>query len=285
MVLAMAGFTINDVFIKYVGQSLNLGQALMIRGFFACLAVYIAARITGQLRPLKTVLTKPVGLRVTGEMLATFAFVTALFHIPMANVSAIFQALPLALTLYAAMFMGEVVGWRRMLAILVGFAGVLIIIRPGTDGFNIYSVWVLISVAGSVFRDIATRSVPKTMPSLMVALLTAFGVMVMGGFTALFEPWRPVSFQSVGLLASSSIFLVIGYFGVVTAMRDGDIGFVSPFRYSVLIFSIAGGMLVFNEYPDTYTLLGAAIIVISGIYMIYRERMVHRQKITQPPSR
>jgi drug/metabolite transporter (DMT)-like permease len=285
MVLAMAGFTINDIFVKFVGQSLELGQTLFIRGCFACIAIYIAAKFSGQLRPIKSMMTKPIILRSLGEMLATFTFVKALFHIPLANVSAIFQALPLALTLYAAFFMGEHVGWRRMLAILIGFAGVLIIIRPGTDGFDVYSIWVLVAVAASVLRDIATRSVAKSTPSLMIALFTAIGVTLMGAATAMFEPWRPVSGQSLGLLATTSVFLVVGYYGVVTAMRVGDIGFVSPFRYTVLLFSITGGALVFGEYPDTYTLIGAAFIVASGVYTIYRERFVRKQKIIQPPNR
>jgi drug/metabolite transporter (DMT)-like permease len=285
MVLAMAGFTINDTFIKYVGQSLELGQTLLIRGCFACVAIYLAAWFAGQLRPIKDLFTKQILLRSLGEMLATYAFVKALFHIPMANVSAIFQALPLALTLYAAFFMGEAVGWRRLLAILVGFGGVLIIIRPGTAGFDIYSIWVLVAVAASVLRDIATRSIPKNTPSLMIAFFTAIGVTVVGAVTAFFEPWQPVSMESTALLATTSVFLVIGYFGVVTAMRVGDIGFISPFRYSVLLFSIMGGALVFGEYPDSYTLIGAAFIVASGVYTIYRERIVHKQKIIQPPNR
>ncbi len=168
MVLSMAGFTANDMIIKAVGQSLELGQTLLIRGCFACVAIYLLAYFSGQLRPIREMLTKTILIRSCGEMIATFAFVTALFHIPIANVSAIFQALPLALTFYAALFLGETVGWRRIVAIIVGFIGVLVIIRPGTDGFNIYAAIVLIAVAGSVLRDIATRTLPKSTPSLMV---------------------------------------------------------------------------------------------------------------------
>ncbi|MGB7336972.1 MAG: DMT family transporter [Salaquimonas sp.] len=285
MVLSMAGFAINDTIVKSVGESLNLGQTLFIRGCFACIAIFIMAHFFGHLRPIREMLSKPILVRAAGEMLATFAFVTALFHIPIANVAAIFQALPLALTLYAALFLREQVGWRRLAAICVGFIGILIIIRPGTDGFNIYSLLVLIAVAGSVLRDVTTRKLPKTTPSLMVTLITAIGVTLMGGVTALIEPWNPVSPANFGLLAATSIFLSIGYFGVINAMREGDIGFVSPFRYSVLLFSIIGGIVVFGDYPDQWTLLGSLIVVASGIYTLYRERIVHSQKITPPPSR
>jgi len=285
MVMSMAGFAINDTIVKTVGQSLNLGQVLFIRGGFAVLGILILAKAMGQFRPARSLLTPIVLLRTLGEMLATWMFVYALFHLPIANVSAIFQALPLALTLYAAIFMREAVGWRRMIAIFVGFCGVLIIIRPGFEGFNIYSVLVLIAVLGSVIRDIATRNVPKTVPSLMITLVTAIGVTLMGAATSLAQPWNPVAFSDLLLLASTSVFLVIGYFGVVVAMREGDIGFVSPFRYTVLLFSIIGGLLVFNEMPDIYTIIGSAIVVSTGIYTLHRERVVHRQKITPPPMR
>jgi drug/metabolite transporter (DMT)-like permease len=285
MVLSMAGFAINDTIVKSVGQSLNLGQILFIRGSFAIIGILILARAMGQFRPVRSLLTPIVLLRSMGEMLATWMFVYALFHIPIANVSAIFQALPLALTLYAAIFMREAVGWRRLIAIFVGFCGVLIIIRPGFEGFNFYSVLVLVAVFGSVVRDISTRHVPKTVPSLMITLVTAIGVTLMGAITSLAQPWNPVTLADLLLLAATSAFLTIGYFGVVVAMREGDIGFVSPFRYTVLLFSIIGGLLVFNEVPDLYTIIGASIVVATGIYTLHRERVVHRQRITPPPMR
>lgn len=285
MVAGMAGFAINDTFVKAVGETLNLGQTLLIRGIFATIAIFLLARMMGQIRPARGLASPGMLIRAAGEMVATFAFITALFHMPIANVSAIFQALPLALTLYAALFMREEVGWRRMIAMLVGFSGVIIIIRPGFEGFTVYSLFVLLAVAGSMVRDIATRTMPRDVPGLMIALVTSMGVTLMGGAISLIEPWNPVGMKELALLASTSIFLIIGYYGVVAAMRIGDIGFVSPFRYSILLFSILGGMIVFGEFPDKVTLAGAAIVVASGIYTLYRERLVHRQKITPPPQR
>lgn len=285
MVLAMAGLAINDTMIKFVGLTLNVGQTLLIRGGFATLFLVILAGAGGHLQPLAARHRRPVLLRTGGEMLATGMFVTALFHMPIANVSAIMQALPLALTLGAALFFGQPVGWRRLAAILVGFTGVLIIVRPGLAGFSIYSWLMLIVILACTIRDLATRMIPGSVPNMLLALYASAGVMLLGGAMSLFQPWQPVKTGDVALLALSSVFLLIGYYFIAAASRIGDIAFTSPFRYAILLFSIIGGILVFREIPDRYTLIGSAIIVATGIYTLYRERVVHRQKITPPPTR
>ena len=285
MVIAMAGFTVNDLLVKSLGGSLELGQTLFLRGCFATLGVMLLAIYMGQFRQFSLLINGTIVLRSLAEAVATLAFVYAVFNIPIANVSAIFQALPLALTLAAAFFLKEEIGARRLTAIVVGFIGVLIIVRPGLEGFSIYSVVVLVAVFASTARDLLTRKIPKEVPGLMITMSTAAIVTLSGLFLSLFQPWNPVTGIEITLLAGTSVFLVIGYFFIISAMRQGEVGFVTPFRYTVLLFSIIGGYFVFDEKPDGYTLVGAAIIVASGIYMLYRERVVHKQAITPPPQR
>ena len=285
MLIATAGFTVNDLIVKSMSAVFPVGQTLFMRGCFATLAVLLLAVAQGQFRNAGQLKDRAVILRSIAEAIATIFFVTAVFNLPIANVSAIFQALPLALTLAAYFFLHEPIGPRRLIAILIGFAGVLLIVRPGLAGFSIYSLLVLGAVAASVVRDIITRSIPKSTPGLMISFTTAATVTVGGLVMSLFESWAPVQALDLAKLAATSVFLVVGYYFVVTAMRSGDIGFVSPFRYSVLLFSIAGGIVFFDEVPDRFTLAGSAIIVASGIYMLYRERVVHRQAITPPPQR
>jgi len=285
MVLAMAGFTINDLIVKSLGATLDLGQTLFMRGCFATFGVFLLAIYLKQFRDFHLLLNRAILFRSAAEAVATLCFVYAVFNIPIANVSAIFQALPLALTLAAAVVLKEKIGARRLSAIVIGFIGVLIIVRPGLEGFSVYSVLVLIAVAASVVRDITTRGIPRKIPGMMITLSTAIIVTLTGLVLSLFQPWQPVTGRELSLLAGTSVFLIVGYFFVVTAMRTGEVGFVTPFRYSVLLFSILGGYLFFDERPDGYTLLGAAIIVASGIYMLYRERIVRRQAITPPPQR
>ncbi|MCB1429317.1 MAG: DMT family transporter, partial [Nitratireductor sp.] len=208
-----------------------------------------------------------------------------LFHIPIANVSAIMQALPLALTFFAAFLFGEKVGWRRYSAVLIGLFGVLLIVRPGLQGFDTYSLYVLGAVAGCVVRDLATRRLAADIPALFITFVTAILVATMGGLIALTEEWKPVALSHVTLMGATSSFLLTGYYFTVTSMRTGDVGFVSPFRYTVLVFSVIGGMLIYAEYPDPYTIIGSLVVVATGIYTLYRERVVHSQRITPAPVR
>ncbi len=284
MTFAMFGFASNDLVTKSFKGEMGLGQLVFLRGLFAIALVFLLARALGHLRPLRLALQPRIALRSAGEVVSTYCFITALFHMPLANLSAVMQALPLAITLGAMLFLGEPVGWRRMLAVLVGFVGVLVIVRPGPDGFGIYSLYALGAVAGCVLRDLMTRRLAAGVPSLFVTLVTATVVTAMGGVLSMFEEWQPVGVSQVARMAAGSVLLITGYFFAVISMRVGEIAFVSPFRYFVLIFSIGGAALIYAEYPDPLTLLGAAIVVATGIYTLYRERVVRRQAIVPAPA-
>lgn len=285
MTLSMAGFAINDGFIKYIGVDLPLGQILLIRGMFATVLVTVIAMFLGQLRPISTAMTKVMLLRTAGDIIATISFLTALFNIPFANISAILQALPLVVTLGAAVFFGEQIGWRRMSAILIGLVGVLIIVRPGFEGFTVFSLYGLVAVIGSTIRDLASRQLPEDIPSLFASLINIAGVTILGAILSAFQDWHPVTTGQYVTMAAASVFLVIAIFGITAAMRIGEVGVVSPFRYSVLLFSILIGFFAFAEIPDTWTMVGSLIVVASGIYTLYRERILHKQDITVPPTR
>src|SRR5436190_818903 len=181
MAVSMAAFTTNDSITKVVSSEMNFGQVMLVRGLFAILLVAAFAWHQGALRPLRTLILKPVALRVFGEIGGTISFMAALAHLPLANTSAIFQALPLAITLGAAVIFGEPVGWRRWSAIVAGFIGVLIIVRPGLAGFSQYSLFALVSVAFCALRDLATRGIPAKIPSLFITLLTTVTVTTAGG--------------------------------------------------------------------------------------------------------
>lgn len=285
MVMGMAGFALNDILTKSVGESLNLGQTLMIRGIFATLLVFVFANLIGQWRNPAIIADRMVALRTAADLIATAAFVTAIFNMPIGNATAILQALPLTVTAAAALFLREAVGWRRAASILVGFIGVLIIVRPGLDGFTAYSLLVLICVAACTVRDLATRAIDKSLPNLMVTFATASAVALMGSVIALFQDWNTVSGLALLKLATASVCLIFGYYFVISAMRVGDVGFVAPYRYSILLFAIIAGYLVFAEVPDALTMAGSALVVASGVYTLYRERVVRHQRITPPPSR
>jgi len=283
MMVCMAAFVLNDALTKTVADELTVFQAMFLRGLVATVLIgAVAARRGVLLYRIAREDFRPLGLRLIGAVGSTVCFLNALFHMPLPNVSAISQSMPLAMTLGAALFLAEPVGWRRYLAIGIGFSGVLIIVRPGAEGFNEASLWAIASVGFATLRDLATRRMSRGMPSLFVALTNAVAVAVVGGAVAAFQPWQDVSATSFGILALAALFLFAGYMFNVMSMRHGEIGFVAPFRYTVLIWALLIGALAFGEIPDSQTLLGAAIVVGTGIYTFYREERLRRRALRRP---
>jgi drug/metabolite transporter (DMT)-like permease len=272
MCLAMAGFTCNDALIKSVTGVMNAGQIMLVRGFFTSVLVLLLARHFGALRSFRLIRSPVIALRIAAEVGASITYIYALGQIPLANASAILQALPLAVTLGAALFLGEPVGWRRWLAILVGFAGVLIILRPGPEGFTGAALSVVASVVFAAIRDLCTRRIDPAVPSLFISVITATVITLTGA--VLIVPlggWQPMSMASIGILAGASLLLLVGYQCIVLAMRNGEIAIVAPFRYTSLIWSISIGILFFSEEPDVWMVTGVAIIIVSGLYTFARE--------------
>jgi drug/metabolite transporter (DMT)-like permease len=273
MATATAGFTINDAITKVVSSEMNFGQVMLVRGVFAIGLIAALAFHQGALRSLRTLLVKPVALRVIGEVGGTVSYLAAISHLPLANISAILQALPLLVTLGAALAFGEPVGWRRWLAIIAGFVGVLIIVRPGAEGFNQFTLFALISVIFCALRDLATRQIPAEIPSLFVTLLTTVTVTTTGAVILVpLGGWTPPSAHALGLLAMAAVLVLIGYQCVIMALRSGDISAVAPFRYLALLWAMLLGYLVFGDVPDAMMIAGASVIVLSGLYAFHRER-------------
>ncbi len=278
MMGSMVAFTVNDAFLKAVSDELPLFQALFLRGIGTVVCLIILAHVLGQFRlSFGAKVWALIGLRSAAEVLAAIFFLTALFNMPLANVTAVLQALPLTVTLAGAVFLGEAIGWRRMLAILVGFSGVFLIVRPGAEGFNVYSLYALAAVGCVTLRDLVVRRMPRDVPSVMVGLVAAVAVMVFGGVACLTEDWAPVTTVAAAQLGGAMVAIVFGYVFSVAAMRGGDLGFVAPFRYAGLIAALILGWLVFAEWPDAVTLTGAAIVVATGLFTLLRERHTARR--------
>lgn len=275
IMLSMAAFTVNDALMKLAAPNLPFFQQIALRGVMITIGLTILAAMWGHLsfKPSRKdrALT---AVRTLAEAVGTIFFLTALFIIPLANLSAILQALPLTVTLAAAIFLGEPVGWRRLAAILVGFIGVAIIIRPGMDGFSVYSLYGVAAVIAVTFRDLAARQLSKTIPSSRVALSAAVGVTVMaiGGSIYQQEIWTMPNLREWLLLLGASLCLMAGYIAAVSGMRLGEIGFVAPFRYTSLLVALILGLVLFDEWPDAWTMIGAGIVVATGLFTLYRER-------------
>jgi drug/metabolite transporter (DMT)-like permease len=285
MVLSMAAFVANDTLVKLVLVDVPLFPTILVRGLVATALLIILAQRKRVLRPhLSAQEWRLVLLRMAAEVGGTLCFLTALANMPLANIMAILQAAPLAVTLGAALVLGEAVGWRRYSAIAVGFIGVLIIIQPGSEGFSIYALWAVATVGFITVRDLATRQMPNGIPSIFVALITAAGITATGGIGALFlQSSGALGVEAVALCAVAAVFIVAAYLFSVEAMRHGEIGFVSPFRYTGLIWAIVLGWAVFGDLPTAPMLIGSAIVVAMGAYTFYRERALRKRAAAMRP--
>lgn len=281
---SMAAFTLNDSCMKAVTESLPLFQAIALRGALATAGLLLVGRLAGgrvTLWPAPADRGR-VALRTLAELGATAFFLTALVHLPLANLSAILQALPLAIPLGARLVLGEPLGWRQVVAIAAGFGGVMVILRPGGAGFDHWSLLGLASVACVVVRDLSTRRMTAATPSVTVAVWASVAVTGMGAVVAMAQGWQAMTPAQAGLIGLAATALVCGYLLAVMVMRVGDIALVAPFRYTSFLWAILLGWLVFADLPDRWTVLGAAIVVATGIYTLWQARPAPRQAACAP---
>lgn len=281
MVLAMLGFALEDMLIKLLAGTLPIGQIVGMLGVGS--SIILGGVLIAQRQSLfdRSMMTVPILLRAIGELIGTVGFVTAIVLTPLSSASAILQATPLFVTLGAALFLQESVGWRRWTAVLVGFFGVLMIIRPGLEGFSWYSLFALQGVLGLGIRDLATRRVPKETSSLQLSFLAFLVLIPSAAILMAFNGTSLVALSPLawGYFTAATVVGIFAYYSIVAAMRIGEISFVTPFRYSRILFALIIGIGVFGEEPDALTLIGASIIVASGLYTLWRERRVRQRNV------
>jgi len=273
VVLAVLGWgliTVNDSLVKSLAAELAVGQVIFLRGVFIALPVAWLVHRAGGLGSLRAVNAK--GQLVRGLLLAlsTFAFISSLRWLPLADAIALTLAAPLFVTGIAPWLLGEVVGWRRWAAVVIGFIGVLVMLRPGTEGFRWAALMPLAAAVSEAFRDVVTRRMVATETSVSllawstaVVTLCALGTVTLG--------WAPVAAVHLGFLLAAACFMAFGHFLTVEAFRYAEAGIVSPFRYSNLVWAMLIGAIVFGDYPDPWMITGAVLVVSSGLYILRRE--------------
>jgi drug/metabolite transporter (DMT)-like permease len=276
MLAAMAAFVVNDAMMKLAATDLPTGQVIFLRGLI--IVPVLAALMFASATPATLEMLPRPGImaRCVAEVAAAILYLSALFHMPIADCTAILQFTPLALTAGAAIFLGAPVGWRRWLATLVGLIGVLIIIRPGASAFNPYAALALISVAFIAARDLITRRLGKDVPTIVIAFTSTAAVAVSSLGLLPFETWRWPSPAALLALLGASAALLGAQYWIILAMRTGDIAVVAPFRYSIILWAIVAGFLVWQEIPDLATWVGIAVVTAAGLYTFLREHRLAR---------
>lgn len=282
MVLAMACFSIEDAFIKAAAKTVPLGEILFLFGFFGTAIFILLTLRRGEKIFHPAILSRPIFIRTICEITGRLFFSISLVLIPLSTLSAILQATPLIVVMGAAIFFGEKVGWRRWSAILIGLIGVLMIIRPGLEGFQAASLFAVLGTLGFAGRDLATRAAPKVLSNMQLGVYGFFILMPTGLIILFFNDetanlvW-PSGLASLQILGTI-IFGFTAYYSLTVAMRIGEVSVITPFRYTRLVFALLIGVTLFGERPDALTLLGSAIVISGGIYTLLRNRLMAKQE-------
>ena len=275
MMVCMGAFVLNDAFVRLAGNSLPLAQILFLRGVLTTLVLLTFAIYLGtfKVRVVKKDKWK-IFFRSIAEALTAYFFLTAVLNMPFANVTALLQILPMTVTLAAALVFKEKVGLIRIILIIVGFLGVILIINPSADGFNLYSGYALIAVILITLRDLITRKLSVEVPTLLPTVSASFGVLLFSIVLLAKTPIQPLNIQNSFFIILAAFFIIFGYYTAVLVMRVGDISFVSPFRYSAIIVALILGSIFFKEWPDLNALIGIFIVTASGGFLLYKNNVV-----------
>jgi drug/metabolite transporter (DMT)-like permease len=282
MVLSGAFFLTNDTLVKLASETLPSAELLFVRGALSVVCVLGLAAAFGALPKIGDIAKPAVLIRAATDVAATFAYLIALFHAPIANVTAINLASPLMLTAFAAFVMKEDVGWRRWCAVSVGFVGVLLIVRPASAGFDAYALLAAFAMVLHTTRDLLTRRIDKSTPSIVVSLGTALGVTLVAGAGTAVEGFRALDLREGLILIGASIGLTGGYFFLIVATRTGEVSAVQPFRYMALLWALIAGWSVWGQLPDAIGWTGYALLVASGLYVFHRESVRARAAALVP---
>lgn len=277
MLLAMAFFVVNDSLLKLAATTAPPGQIMAVRGVFATAMALAIVAAAGELRGIRTLASPFVALRACLEAAVAFLFISTLPHLPLAVISAIVQSTPLIMTLAMVVLGLERVGWRRWSAIIVGFVGVLLVVRPGADGIDIHALVALGVALLVTARDLSTRFIPSDAPSTVAALASTAAVGLAGLVAGLGETWPPLPARELSYIGGAAILVTLGNLAGIIAFRGTDVSVVSPFRYSVILWAILLGFAVFGELPEPSAFAGIALIVASGVYTIHREHARRRE--------
>ena len=281
MITAMACFTVGDLCVKVASQDLPTGQVMIALGLGCALVFGFMLIRSGEPMWSRAFFERPVMLRNVGEIIASYGMFMSLAFLPLSTVTAITQTLPLLITLAAALFLGEQVGIHRITAVVVGFIGSLIVIRPGMNGFDHYALLTMVAVVGMAMRDIGGRLTRRSISSLLLSFYSALTLLGTGTFLLLLSggakiPTPTTWFYLIGLVAAASLGLIVA----TQSVRIGELSVVAPFRYVRIVFAVLLGIFVLDEVIDGYTIIGSAITILAGIYIWVRENRIAQKSQT-----
>ena len=286
MVITTACFVGGDTCIKLIGTTLPLGEIICLVGLLSTVFLFLICARQGILNSGSMIFTRTVLLRSLFDVLGSFMFVSALMQMPLANLSAVMQSVPLVVVVVAVIFLGEKAGVARSAAVIAGFVGVLLIVKPSPQTITIYEFLAVGAVVVVALRDLVTKRIPAHVPLLIIALANAIFVSLSGFGFSLVQGFKEVESWQLASLVGAGLFVTCGYFFIVATVRLGELSATAPFRYAEVVFAIIAGILVFNEYPDLFSYVGMALVIAAGLYAAQREAAQNRDAKAElmPPA-
>ena len=271
MVLGGLLLTINDAIQKWMTADFPTGQLLAMRALFMMPAIAFFVWRADGFGALKVADRRAQALRAGLVCASSFLFVGALSLMPLADAIAITFAGPLFVTALAPFLLRERVGLHRWAAVIAGFAGVIVMLRPSGSGAVQWVALLPLGVAlcGAI-RDIVTRHMHGTETTVGIMFYSTGAVLIVGLATAPVA-WAPMSLTHYGMFAANGLVLGAAYFFLVEALRHGEASLIAPYKYLTLIWAVIIGMALWGDLPDAPMIVGAALVVASGLYILHRE--------------
>ncbi|KMW57574.1 putative membrane protein [Candidatus Rhodobacter oscarellae] len=272
MLFSMATFAIGDALIKVASADLAVGQMVLIIASMGLVFFVALALRAGQPLYAPGFWAPPVILRNLVEACTAICMVSAISATTLSLTISIVQAVPLLVTLGAALFLGEHVGPRRWVAVAVGLLGVMIMLRPSSEGIALGALWAVGAAIGLAVRDIASRLAPPDVTNLQLAIWGTASLIPSSALFMAFTEAAPLAPGPLAITFVAAAATALGYYAITAAMRTGEVSAVAPFRYTRLLFALVLAMLFLGERPDAATLIGAAVVIASGLFVLLRER-------------
>jgi drug/metabolite transporter (DMT)-like permease len=270
MLLGVILLVLNDALIKTLTLGYPVGQLLFLRGLFVIPWVLMLATRAGGLRALRVINVKGQAWRGACVIAGSFLFVSGLRHLPLADAVAISFTGPLFITAMAPYALGERVGWRRRGAVLAGFLGVLIMARPGGEALQLAVLLPLGAALCGGVRDLITRRIARSETTVSMLFVTT-SVVMLAGLATVPLGWAPLDTADLWTFAASGVLVAGAHYLMIEAFRHGEAALVAPFKYTTMVWAVLFGYLFFGDLPDTWTLAGAAVVLLAGLYILHRE--------------
>ena len=281
MVVGMAIFAIEDAFVKAAAVTLPVGQILIMFGLGGAFIFACVIKLNDDPLFVREVVSRSMLVRVFFEVVGRLFYVLAIALIPLSAATVILQATPLVVVAGAALIFGEKVGWRRWTAIILGLIGIVIIVQPGTDSFSMLSILAVVGMIGFAGRDLASRAAPASLSTWILGLYGFLSIILAGVLVSVWQatlyvqPNFEMSLYILGAVLAGDC----AYSCLMKAMRTGEVSAVTPFRYTRLLFGIALGIALFGEQLSHSMMVGSALIVISGLFILWRGKHAKKYEI------